>query len=57
MPQMFPMNWIMLYFFFISVLTIINLKIFFFTIINVPYNKKKIIFYHNYHNNYNNWKW
>nr|AMA06627.1 ATP synthase F0 subunit 8 [Cryptolaemus montrouzieri]AMA06638.1 ATP synthase F0 subunit 8 [Cryptolaemus montrouzieri]AMA06649.1 ATP synthase F0 subunit 8 [Cryptolaemus montrouzieri]AMA06660.1 ATP synthase F0 subunit 8 [Cryptolaemus montrouzieri]AMA06671.1 ATP synthase F0 subunit 8 [Cryptolaemus montrouzieri] len=51
MPQMMPLNWMMLYLFFFLIFMIINSMIYF-IFFNKPYSTQKIKY-----NNKINWKW
>nr|UXW88433.1 ATP synthase F0 subunit 8 [Henosepilachna vigintioctomaculata] len=50
MPQMMPLNWMMLMIQFILIIMMINMMIYFNPMMNFPMFKKN-------NNNYINWKW
>nr|UFZ13935.1 ATP synthase F0 subunit 8 [Puri aleca] len=52
MPQMSPLNWLMLFLFFSMIFFIFNMMNYFITIYSTPSNKKT-----NFKSNSLNWKW
>nr|UHA55336.1 ATP synthase F0 subunit 8 [Dimorphopteryx sp. 1 GYN-2021] len=55
MPQMFPLNWVALFVYFILIFIMFNILNFYLTIIFKNNKSSKKLFYLN--KNYLNWKW
>nr|QTH79124.1 ATP synthase F0 subunit 8 [Hemathlophorus sp.] len=53
MPQMFPLNWMMLLLFFIIIFTLFNIQFFFISKNKSSFINKSL----NFNKNHLNWKW